>query len=97
MTNKEFTIRATEQAEKNFEKIKASIKGLYEILNINFADNDDEFYLEAGEDNLMGLYQNFIELLTNEYGLRQLVKKVNRSEINLDIVLNELEEEITEE
>lgn len=84
-----YTIKATEKAEKNFEKIKESIKGLYEILSINFEDKEDDFYFEAGEDNIMGLYQNLVELLTNEYGLRQLVKKINRSQIDLNVILNE--------
>ena len=98
MIGTEYTIRATEQAEKNFEKIKESIKGLYEILSINLEDKEDDFYFEAGEDNLMGLYQNLVELLTNDYGLRQLVKKIAKSEVKLDIVLNErLVDEIIEE
>jgi len=94
-----YTIKAKEKAEKNFENIKESIKGLYEILSINLEDSEDNFYFEAGEENLMGLYQNLVELLTNEYGLRQLLKKINKSEIDLNIILNErlIDEELIEE
>ncbi|MFX1397122.1 MAG: hypothetical protein ACFFAS_08785 [Promethearchaeota archaeon] len=91
MIESNFTFDAANKAEMNFKKIQEAIKGLYEILSLNFSDSDKGFYLEIGEDNIMGLYQNLIELLTNDYGLRQFTKKINRSEIDLDIVLNELE------
>ena len=98
MIGTEYTIRATEQAENNFEKIKESIKGLYEVLSINLEDTENNIYFEAGKDNLMGLYQNLVELFTNDYGLRQLVKKISKSEVKLDIILNErLVDEIIEE
>ena len=71
----------------NFENIKAALKGLYEIMDLGVSD--DEFYREAGKENIEALYKNLIELLLNEYGLRHLVKKINNSEIDLNIVLNE--------
>ena len=94
-----YTIKATEKAEKNFANIKESIKGLYEILSITLEDSEENFYFEAGEENLMGLYQNLVELITNEYGLRQFLKKIKRSEIDLNITLNErlVDEELIEE
>ncbi|MFX1276767.1 MAG: hypothetical protein ACFFBP_14475 [Promethearchaeota archaeon] len=94
-----YTIKATEKAEKNFANIQESIKGLYEILSINLEDIDDNFYFQAGEDNLMGLYRNLVELLSNEYGLRQFIKKLKKSEIDLNITLNErlVDEELIEE
>ena len=88
MINAEYTINATEKAEKNFENIKESIKGLYEVLSI--IGNEDDIYFQAGEDNIVGLYQNFVELLTNEYGLRQLVKNLKKSKLELNITLDEL-------
>ncbi|TFG21659.1 MAG: hypothetical protein EU529_12845 [Promethearchaeota archaeon] len=78
---------AKAKAFKNFENIKASIKGLYEILHINLNDND--FYSEAASENLSGLYHNILELLINDYGLQQFVKKLRTSEVDLNIVLNE--------
>ncbi len=88
MINTEFTISATEKAEKNLEKIKESVKGLYEILNI--ISNEKDIYFQAGEENIKGLYQNFVELLTNDYGLRQLTKKLTKSKLEINIVLDEL-------
>jgi hypothetical protein len=76
------------QAEKNFENIKKSIKGLFKILEINFSD--DDFYLEAGEENLTGLYKNLIELFLNDYGLRKLINKIKDSELDIDIKLEKI-------
>ncbi|MEJ2276398.1 MAG: hypothetical protein P8Y70_01420 [Candidatus Lokiarchaeota archaeon] len=76
------------QAEKNFKNIQESLKGLYEILEINFSEND--FYLKAGEENLTGLYKNLLELFLNEYGLRRLIKKIKDSELDIDIPLENL-------
>lgn len=87
MVQANFTSDMVEKAEKNFENIKESVKGLYDILNIGI---EDEIYLEAGKDNISGLYKNIIELLLNDYGLRKLVKKIRSSELEVDIVLDEL-------
>ncbi|MFX1593945.1 MAG: hypothetical protein ACFFCL_14735 [Promethearchaeota archaeon] len=38
-------------------------------------------------DNIEGIYQNFLELIFNDYGLKKLVRKIERSEISLDIPL----------
>jgi len=94
-----YTINATEKAEKNFRNIKESIKGLYEILSINLEDSEDDPYFRAGEENLMGLYENLVELISNEYGLRHFIKKIKKSEIDLNITLNErlVDEELIEE
>ena len=90
MINTEYTVSATEKAEKNFENIRESIKGLYEILSLVFAEDEDNIYFHLGEDNLVGLYQNIAELLTNDYGLRQLVKKLSKSKLELNLTLDEL-------
>ena len=82
-----FDTKAEEKAFRSFENIKNSIKGLYEILNINLAE--DDFYYESGTENLTGLYKNLIELLVNDSGLRKLVKRMKNSELDLNIVLNE--------
>ena len=73
---------------KNLENIKKSVQGLYEILNINFSDED--IYFKLGQDNLLALYENLLELILNEYGLRKLVKKIKDSEFDLDICLDNL-------
>jgi hypothetical protein len=87
MIESNYTKDAIKKAIKNFENIKASIKGLYEIININLDDND--IYSEAANDNLSGLYRNLLELFINDYGLREFTKKLRNSEIDLNIVLNE--------
>ncbi len=76
-----------EKAEKNFENVKEALKGLYDILDLTISD--DKFYYEAGKDNIMAVYKNLIELLLNEYGLRNLLKKIQNSEVDLNIVLND--------
>jgi len=88
MDSPNFTSEMKKKAEENLENIKKSIKGLYEILNINFSDED--IYFKLGQDNLLGLYENFLDLILNEYGLRKLVKKIKDSEIDLDIALDSL-------
>ncbi|GAH02154.1 unnamed protein product [marine sediment metagenome] len=81
------SFKSKEKAEKNFKNIKAAVKGLYEILDLSLSE--DDFYYEAGKDNITAIYKNLIELLLNEYGLRQLLKKIQNSEVDLNIVLNE--------
>ena len=81
------SFKSKEKAEKSFENIKDAVKGLYEILDLSLSE--DEFYYEAGKDNITAIYKNLIELLLNEYGLRQLLKKIQHSEVDLNIVLNE--------
>ncbi|NVM18329.1 MAG: hypothetical protein HWN80_11485 [Candidatus Lokiarchaeota archaeon] len=81
------SFRSKEKAEKNFETIKDAVKGLYEILDLSLIE--DKFYYEAGKDNITAIYQNLIELLLNEPGLRQLLKKIRCAEVDLNIVLNE--------
>ncbi|TET58789.1 MAG: hypothetical protein E3J52_07430 [Promethearchaeota archaeon] len=81
------SFKSKEKAEKNFKNIKVAVKGLYEILDLSLSE--DDFYYEAGKDNITAIYKNLIELLLNEYGLRQLLKKIQNSEVDLNIVLNE--------
>ncbi len=81
------SFKSKEKAEKNFKNIKAAVKGLYEILDLSLSE--DDFYYEVGKDNITAIYKNLIELLLNEYGLRQLLKKIQNSEVDLNIVLNE--------
>ena len=89
-----FTDKMVDKAEENFKNIKESIKGLYDLLNICLPD--DELYLEAGQENIEGLYKNLIELILNDYGLRKIVKKIKSAELDVNITLDELmvEEEL---
>ena len=84
--NMDFTTDLEEKADINFEKIKASVKGIYEIFKINFSD--DNIYFKMGLDNVIGIYQNFLELMLNDYGARQFMKKLRSSEVEIDIPLD---------
>ncbi|MHA1293683.1 MAG: hypothetical protein ACTSQJ_13575 [Promethearchaeota archaeon] len=86
MIKSNFTINSTEKAEANFNNIKNAIKGLYEILKINLDSND--IYFQMSLDNLNGIYKNLLELLLNDYGARQFMKKLRNSEVELDIDLD---------
>ncbi|TFG04173.1 MAG: hypothetical protein EU539_11320 [Promethearchaeota archaeon] len=90
MIQSNFTADLVEKAAKNFDNIKDSIKALYEILLMISDKEKDNFYLEMAEENLSGLYLNLLELLANDYGLRKILKKLKNSEIELDIILDEL-------
>ena len=90
MTMSTFTSELTEKAEKNFDSIKEAITGLYNIINITLTDKEDDYYYKAGMDNLTGLYQNLLELLLNDFGARRFMKKLRNSEVEMDIVLNNL-------
>ena len=85
MQRKDTPIELTKQAINNFENIKECLKGLHEILKISLPSNN--FYLKIGEDNIEALYQNFLELMTNENGVIEFMGKIKRSEIDLDIPL----------
>lgn len=71
-----FVVNQQSKAEENFENIKESIKGLYQILKIS---SDDDTFCKMGMDNLEALYKNLLELLLNDYGARQLMKKLKNS------------------
>jgi hypothetical protein len=81
-----FSDKVEEKALKNFENIKESIKGLYDVLNLGVSE---ELYHNAGLENLEGLYKNLLELLVNDYGLRKVAKKIQTSEVEVDITLDD--------
>ena len=76
---------SVDKAINSFENIKTSIQGLFDILKINF--NDRNIYFKMGLDNISGLYKNLIDLMLNEEGLPKFVKKLRKSEVELDIAL----------
>jgi hypothetical protein len=87
MENVNFVVKMQEEADKNFENVKETLKGLYEVLKINLSD--DDIYYKVGLDNIEALYKNVLELLLNDYGTRQLMKKLKNSELDLEINLDE--------
>jgi hypothetical protein len=78
----------TDQAIKNFETIKEALKGLYEILNINISQND--IYFKLASDNIVALYHNFLDLMLNENGAKQIKKKLRNCELEADLPLGNL-------
>ena len=85
MQNKFTPIELTQQAIFNFENIKECLKGLHDVLTITIPSNN--IYLKIGQDNIEALYQNFLELMTNEAGAQEFIAKIKRAEIDLDIPL----------
>jgi hypothetical protein len=81
-------IKAIKQAEKNMEEIQETISGIFEILNISLPD--DDMYLNMGRDNLIKLYQSFIELLLNDTGTKFIRSKLYNSEEQLEITLDKI-------
>ncbi len=79
---------STKKAMTNFENIKDCIQGLYEILKINISQ--DNIYFQMGQDNMEALYQNFLELMINEPGTIEFMRKLKNAEIDLDLPLDNL-------
>ena len=90
MSSKETLVESTQRVITNFHNIKECIKGLYDILKIS--NSNDNIYFELGVDNIEALYENLLELLVNESGTGEFMKKIKRSEIDLDIPLDVLKE-----
>ena len=86
MQSKDMIVESTQRAIVNFQNIKDCIQGLYEILRISQSDNN--IFFKIGMDNIEALYQNLLELVVNESGAVEFIKKVKRSEIDLDISLD---------
>jgi hypothetical protein len=81
-----FTTDLSEKADLSFENLKKSLQGLHEILRITL--DADDIYYKMGVDNIIGVYQNFLEMMLNDYGARQFMRKLRNSEIDIDIPLD---------
>ena len=99
MIESNFTKKLKEKAELNFEMIKESIKGLYEVMGLAIPQDEDSIYYDIACENLSALYKNILELLTNDYGARDVVKRLKNKQIDVNIPLVDFfeEEEETEE
>lgn len=78
----------TKQSLTNFENIKECIQGIYQVLKINLSY--DNIYFQIGQDNLEALYQNLLELMINDVGTIEFMKKLKNAEIDLDLPLDNL-------
>jgi hypothetical protein len=88
-SNTNFTTDLSNKADLSFENLKKSLQGLHEILRITL--DADDIYYKMGLDNIIGVYQNFLEMMLNDYGARQFMRKLRNSEIDIDIPLDFLE------
>ena len=86
MTPQEMIEDSTQRAITNFQNIKECVKGLYELLKISYPES--HIYFKLGLDNIEALYENLLEILVNEAGTGEFIRKVKRSEIDLDIPLD---------
>ena len=87
MSNTNTTLKLSNKAVKNYEIMKESIKGIHEVLKLVLNEKDTLY--KVGMDNLLGLYDNFLQLMMNEYGTIALIKKIRHSRINIDIPLDD--------
>ena len=88
MENMDGVFESTKQAITNFENIKDCLKGIYEVLKINLSH--ENIYFQIGQDNMEALYQNLLELMINELGTIEFMKKLKNAEIDLDLPLDNL-------
>ncbi len=80
MANQE-TNSDLEKAWSHFEKIRDSLTGLYEILNINL-DEENIFY-QCAVDNLETLKDTIIDLLKKDYNPTEI--KIKMRELEFDM------------
>jgi len=88
MNNIDNVSESTKKAITNFGCIKECIQGLNEILKINLSH--ENIYFQMGQDNMVALYQNLLELMINDLGAIEFMKKLKNSEIDLDLPLDNL-------
>jgi hypothetical protein len=88
MTDVDVVYEATKNALNNFENIKECIQGLYEILKITLPS--ENMYFNMGQDNVEALYENLLELMINDLGTIEFMKKLKSAEIDLDLPLDNL-------
>ncbi len=85
MTNVDVVYESTKKALNNFENIKECIQGLYEILKITLTS--ENLYFNIGQDNIEALYENLLELMVNDLGTIEFMKKLKTAEVDLDLDL----------
>ncbi len=88
MEKTDIVYESTKKALMNFENIKDCIRGLYEVLKITLPSED--IYLKIGQDNIENLYGNLLELMVNEVGTVEFMKKLKSAEVDLDLPLDNL-------
>jgi hypothetical protein len=80
MANQE-TQSDLDKAWDHYEKIRDSLNGLYEILNMNL-DKDNIFY-QSAVDNLESLKETIIDLLKKDYDPKEIKIKLRDLEFDM--------------
>jgi len=80
MANQE-TQSDLDKAWDHYEKIRDSLNGLYEILNMNL-DKDNIFY-QCAVDNLESLKETIIDLLKKDYNPKEIKIKLRDLEFDM--------------
>jgi hypothetical protein len=80
MANQE-TQSDLDKAWDHYEKIRDSLNGLYEILNMNL-DKDNIFY-QCAVDNLESLKETIIDLLKKDYDPKEIKIKLRDLEFDM--------------
>ena len=87
MSKSESTLKLTNKAEENFNLMKDSIKGVHDVLKL-VLDEKDVLYKVCME-NLFGLYDNFLQLMMNDYGAHDFIRRLGDYEIDIRIDLDD--------
>ena len=83
-----YNASSAENAVEKFEKIKDTIKGLYDLLKI-ISPSENDIYFKMGVDNISVLYQNMLDLISND-NAKYISKKIESSELVAEIPLGNL-------
>ncbi|MBY9019741.1 MAG: hypothetical protein KGD67_01690 [Candidatus Lokiarchaeota archaeon] len=70
-----------DKAWGHYEKIRDSLNGLYEILNINL-EKENIFY-QCAVDNLEILKETIVDLLKKDYNPKEISKKLRDLEFDM--------------
>jgi hypothetical protein len=64
-----------------YEKIKSALDGLFEILTLNFDEND--IFYQCGVDNLENLKETIMDLLKHDYNPAEIKRKLRDLEFDM--------------
>jgi hypothetical protein len=64
-----------------YEKIKRALDGLFEILTINFDENN--IFYQCGVDNLENLKETIMDLLKHDYNPAEIKRKMRDLEFDI--------------
>jgi hypothetical protein len=70
-----------DKAWEYYEKIKSALDGLFEILSLNFDEND--IFYQCGVDNLERLKETIMDLLQHDYNPAEIKRKLRDLEFDM--------------